>query len=171
MHRSLGEWEIVDYITAVKWLRKQAFVDAGKIGITGGSYGGYMTLLALTKAPEYFTQGVANYSVTDWRLYDTVYTERYMDTPQDNEAGYENGNVLRFVPDFKGKLLVTHGLMDDNVHMQNTVQFLEAMQQHQKEFDVMFYPNARHGYGGAYGRHHATMRDKFWNKHFFGIEE
>lgn len=171
MHRSLGEWEIVDYITAVKWLRKQPFVDASKMGITGGSYGGYMTLLALTKAPDYFTHGVANYSVTDWRLYDTVYTERYMDTPQDNEEGYDNGNVLEFVPNFKGKLLVTHGLMDDNVHMQNTVQFLEAMQQNQKEFDLMFYPNARHGYGGAYGRHHATMRDKFWKKHFFGVED
>ena len=171
MHRSLGKWEIIDYITAVKWLRTQPFVDETKMGITGGSYGGYMTLLALTMAPDYFTHGIANYSVTDWRLYDTVYTERYMDTPQDNKEGYDYGNVLTYVPQFRGKLLVTHGLMDDNVHMQNTIQFMEAMQQNQKEFDVMFYPNARHGYGGAYGRHHATMRDKFWNKHFFGIED
>ncbi|MFC2188144.1 DPP IV N-terminal domain-containing protein [Fulvivirgaceae bacterium LMO-SS25] len=171
MHRSLGKWEIIDYVTAVEWLREQPFVDPSKMGITGGSYGGYMSALALTLAPDHFTHAIANYSVTDWRLYDNVYTERYMDTPQDNAEGYDYGSVLKHVANFKGKLLITHGLMDDNVHMQNTVQFLEAMQQEGKDFDVMFYPNARHGYGGAYGRHHAMMRDKFWKKHFFGVED
>jgi dipeptidyl-peptidase-4 len=168
MHRSLGKWEIADYITAVKWLRNQPFVDASRMGITGGSYGGYMTALALTLAADYFTHGIANYSVTDWRLYDSVYTERYMDTPQDNPEGYDYGSVLKHADKFKGRMLITHGLMDDNVHMQNTVQLMEELQRHGKDFDVMFYPNARHGYGGFYGRHHAMMRDAFWKKHFFG---
>ena len=90
MYRNLGKWEMHDWIEIVKWLRKKSFVDPHRIGITGGSYGGYATLLALTTGAEYFTHGVSNSPVTDWKLYDTVYTERYMDRPVDNPEGYKN---------------------------------------------------------------------------------
>ena len=87
MHRELGKWEMHDYIAAVKWLKKQPFVDLERIGVTGGSYGGYIACMALTYGADYFTHGIASYSVTDWKLYDSVYTERFMDTPEENPDG------------------------------------------------------------------------------------
>jgi dipeptidyl-peptidase-4 len=106
MHRSLGKWEILDYADAVKWLRSKSYVDPTRMGITGGSYGGYMTCLALTKGADYWTHGVANSSVTDWKLYDNVYTERYMDEPLNNPVGYSEGSVLTFADKLKGNCLL-----------------------------------------------------------------
>ncbi|MEL7119602.1 MAG: DPP IV N-terminal domain-containing protein [Bacteroidota bacterium] len=166
MHRSLGKWEIHDYVETVKWLRKKSFIDETKVGITGGSYGGYMTALALTNAADYFTHGVSRAPVTDWRLYDNVYTERYMDTPQDNAEGYDAGSAVVHADKLKGELLLIHGTIDDNVHMQQTMQLISKLQDLGKDFELMVYPGNRHGIRGAKGRHAANLSNKFWTKHF-----
>ena len=171
MHRSLGKWEMHDYIEAVKWLREKPFIDASRVGIQGGSYGGYMTALALTYAADYFTHGVSRAPVTDWRLYDNVYTERYMDTPEDNPEGYDFGSVMTHADSLKGKLLLIHGTIDDNVHMQNTIQLISKLQDLGKDFEMMVYPGGRHGWGGAKGRHSRDLGMKFWKKNFFGQTE
>jgi dipeptidyl-peptidase-4 len=168
MYRCLGKWEILDYEDAVKWLREKTWVDATKIGMTGGSYGGYMTCLALTKGADYWTHGIANYSVTDYRLYDNIYTERFMDTPQDNPEGYKDGSALTFAKNYKGKLLLTHGDMDDNVHMQNSIYLISRLQDEGKSFEFMLYPGGRHGWGGAKAIHLRNEANKFWMRNFFG---
>ncbi len=170
MHRNLGKWEMHDYIEAVKWLRKQPFVDAERMGITGGSYGGYMTCMALTYGAGYFTHGIAGSSVTSWRLYDNVYTERYMDTPEQNPEGYKNGSVMTYADQFKGKLLITHGTIDDNVHMQNTIQLIDLLEDLNKDFELMLYPNQRHGIGGKKRSHLTKLQVRFWFKHFLDKE-
>ncbi len=168
IHRCLGKWEVSDYSDAVKWLREKPFVDADKMGITGSSYGGYMTCMALTKGADFWTHGIAGSSVTDWRLYDNVYTERYMDTPKDNPDGYKDGSVLTYAKDFKGKLLITHGDMDDNVHMQNSIWLISKLQDNQKTFEFMLYPNGRHGWGGEKRKHSTNDAHRFWMQYFFG---
>lgn len=167
MHRNLGKWEMYDYAAAVKWLKTKSFIDSTRIGITGGSYGGYVAALALTQNANYFTHGIAEYGVMDWKLYDNVYTERYMDTPAENPDGYKAGSVLSYVDKYKGKLLITHGTMDDNVHMQNSIQLITELQKQNKDFELMLYPNFRHGVGMP----HATRaRVKFWFKYLLGRE-
>lgn len=168
IYRNLGKWEILDYGDAVNWLKSRSFVDSTKIGITGMSYGGYMTCLALTKGAEFWTHGFAGSSVTDWKLYDDVYTERYMDTPQDNPEGYKNASVMTFVKNYKGKLYFNHGDMDDNVHMQNSIQLISKMEDAGKIFQFMLYPNGRHGWGGAKAAHSNNEQNRFWLYNFFG---
>jgi len=168
LYRSLGKWEIIDYEDAVKWLRTKAFVDSTRIGITGTSYGGYMTCLALTKGAGYWTHGFAGFSVTDWRLYDDVYTERYMGTPKDNPEGYKEASTLTFVKNYKGKLYLTHGDMDDNVHMQNSIYLISRLEDEGKVFQFMLYPGGRHGWGGAKATHLRNEANNFWLKNFFG---
>jgi len=168
LHRSLGKWEILDYADAVKWLRSKPFVDPEKIGITGSSYGGYMSCLALTKGADYWTHGFGGSSVTDWRLYDNVYTERYMDTPQDNPDGYKESSTLTYAKNLKGKLYFTHGDMDDNVHFQNSIYLMSRLQDEGKVFQFMLYPNGRHGWGGAKATHSRNEANKFWLSSFFG---
>lgn len=167
LYRSLGKWEILDYADAVKWLRTKQFIDPEKVGITGSSYGGYMACLALTKGADYWTHGFAGSSVTDWRLYDNVYTERYMDTPQDNPGGYREGSALTFAGNYRGKLYMTHGDMDDNVHFQNSIYLISRLEDEGKSFQFMLYPNGRHGWGGAKATHSANERNKFWLSSFF----
>ena len=168
LYRSLGKWEILDYADAVKWLRTKPFVDSEKIGITGSSYGGYMTCLALTKGADYWTHGFAGSSVTDWRLYDNIYTERFMDTPQDNPEGYKDGSTLTFVKNYKGKLYMTHGDMDDNVHMQNSIYLISRLEDEGKTFEFMLYPEGRHGWSGAKAVHSKNEANNFWLRSFFG---
>lgn len=168
MHRNLGKWEILDYADAVKWLRAKPWVDASRMGITGGSYGGYVTCLALTRGAEYWTHGVASASVTDWRLYDSVYTERYMDEPADNPEGYNEGSVLGFAAKFTGRLQIVHGDLDDNVHMQNSIQLISKLQDSGKDFEFMIYPGGRHGWSGAKRVHSTNMANRFWLREFFG---
>ena len=127
LYLNLGKWETYDYIEAVKWLKTKSFVDSTKIGITGGSYGGYVTCMALTLGADYFTHGVAEYSVTDWQLYDNVYTERYMGLPSENKDGYKFGSAMTHAKDYKGLLRITHGTLDDNVHLQNTLQLVDKV--------------------------------------------
>ncbi len=170
MYRSLGKWEILDYADAVKWLLEKPFIDSTRIGITGSSYGGYMTCLALTKGADYWTHGFAGSSVTDYRLYDNIYTERYMDTPQDNPDGYKDGSALTWVKNYKGKLYLTHGDMDDNVHMQNSIYLISRLQDEGKRFQFMLYPNGRHGWGGAKALHSRNEANNFWLENFFGTK-
>jgi len=166
MHRSLGKWEMHDLIEAVKWLHKKPFVDKKKIGITGGSYGGYATCLALTYGADYFTHGYARSSVTDWKLYDTVYTERYMDRPSENKAGYEFGSVMTHADKFKGILFLSHGVMDDNVHMQNSVQLIDKLIDLGKKFEFMLYPDQRHSFKDEKRTHSNRHYVDFWFKNF-----
>ena len=127
-----------------------------------------MTALALTKAPNSFTHGISSAPVIDWRLYDNVYTERYMDTPKENPEGYKNGSVLNFTDNLKGKLLILHGSTDDNVHMQNTFQLIEKLQLTGKQFDMMIYPNVRHGgWGPDRNRHTFGFQKNWWAKNEF----
>ena len=170
MYRSLGKWEILDYEDAVKWLLDKPFTDSTRMGITGSSYGGYMTCLALTKGADYWTHGFAGSSVTDYRLYDNIYTERYMDTPQDNPEGYKDGSALTWVKNYKGKLYMTHGDMDDNVHMQNTIYLISKLQDEGKRFRFMLYPDGRHGWGGAKAVHSRNESQNFWLESFFGCD-
>jgi len=167
LYRSLGKWEILDYEDAVKWLLAKPYVDGTRIGITGSSYGGYMTCLALTKGADFWTHGFAGSSVTDWRLYDNIYTERFMDTPKDNPEGYKNGSALTFAKNYKGKLYMTHGDLDDNVHMQNSIYLISKLQDEGKSFQFMLYPNGRHGWSGAKASHSRNEANNFWLQNFF----
>lgn len=166
MHRNLGKWEMFDLIEAVKWLHTKSFIDREKIGITGGSYGGYTTCMALTYGADYFTHGYARSSVTDWHLYDTVYTERYMDRPFENKEGYTFGSAMTHAKNLKGILFMAHGDMDDNVHMQNTIQLIDKLMDEEKQFEYMVYPNQRHGFGGKKRTHSSRHYVDFWFKHF-----
>ncbi|MET3112840.1 dipeptidyl-peptidase-4 [Pedobacter sp. CG_S7] len=164
MHRNLGKWEMKDYMTAGKWLKAQPWVDPSKLLITGHSYGGYMTCMALTYGAEVFDFGYAGAPVTSWELYDSHYTERFMDTPQENPEGYKNASVLTYADQYKGLLRIMHGDMDDNVHMQNTIQLVDKMQDLNKHFELMIYPGGRHGWGGVKSTHDRSERIRFYYK-------
>jgi dipeptidyl-peptidase-4 len=144
--RQLGKAEVADQLAGVAWLKAQPWVDAQRIGIFGWSYGGYQTLMLLAKAPAAFAAGVAVAPVTDWSLYDTHYTERYLDAPQANAQGYDASDVLHWLdglpPD---KLLLVHGMADDNVLFSNSTKLMAALQQHGVPFRLMTYPGAKHG--------------------------
>ena len=146
LHRNLGYWEMKDWITIVKWLIENAGVDPEKVCISGFSYGGYMSCYALTYGADYFTHGLAGGSVTDWRLYDSHYTERFMDLPAENPEGYTSSSVFTHVNKYKGLLRVYHGTMDDNVHVQNSLQLVKKLQEKKKHFEFMLYPGGRHGW-------------------------
>jgi dipeptidyl-peptidase-4 len=165
MHRKLGYWEMEDYMTMAKWFIEKGQADPTKICITGFSYGGYMSAYALTYGSNVFTHGMAGGSVVDWKLYDSHYTEKFMDTPAENPDGYKSGNVLTHVDKYKGMLQIVHGTMDDNVHMQNSIQLISALQDKGKEFEFMLYPGGRHGWGGAKGVHFSNLKTKFIYKY------
>jgi len=144
IHRNLGELELRDIEASLEWLKQQTYVDGSRIGIWGWSYGGFMAAYALTHSTS-FKVGIAGAPVTDWRLYDSIYTERYMGLPAKNREGYEKSSVLKAAKNIHGRLLLLHGLIDDNVHLQNSIMLMYELQQAGKDFDVMFYPNSRHG--------------------------
>ena len=148
-YKNLGKYEIEDQIAAAQWIGSQSYVDAGRIGIFGWSFGGYMASLAMTKGADVFKVGIAVAPVTTWRYYDTIYTERYLQTPQENPQGYDENSPINFADLMKGKYLLIHGTADDNVHYQNAVEIAEALIQKNKEFEFMTYPDKNHGiYGG-----------------------
>lgn len=148
-YKQLGVQELKDIASAIEWLKSNPFVDGERIGMSGHSYGGFMTAYAMTHS-QLFAGGIAGAPVTDWRLYDTIYTERYMDIPQNNPDGYETTSVIKAAENLHGKLLIIHGAIDDNVHIENTYKFVEALQQADKDFDLMIYPNSRHGIRGMH---------------------
>jgi dipeptidyl-peptidase-4 len=141
----LGQVELEDHVAFVKALSLRPYVDAARVGIFGGSYGGYFTCICLLKAPDVFHVGVAASSVTDWKNYDSIYTERYMRRPQDNPDGYEKGSCLTYAKNLKGHLYLLHGTVDDNVHPANTIQLVQALLKENKRFELMMYPENQHG--------------------------
>jgi dipeptidyl-peptidase 4 len=163
IHGRLGEIEVSDQIQGARWLASQSYIDATRLGVWGWSYGGYMTLMLMFKAPELFRAGVSGAPVTDWTLYDTHYTERYLETPADNAAGYDASSVLPYAQGLRGKLLVIHGMSDDNVLFLNSTKLFRRLQDLGKPFEVMVYPGAKHGLLRQHdGRHaYATMADFF----------
>jgi len=161
----LGQVDLADQVAGVKYLEQRPYIDSTRVGITGGSYGGYMTCMALLKAPDVYKVGVARSSVTDWRNYDTIYTERYMQRPQDNPDGYDKGSALNYAKNLRGKLLLVHGTVDNNVHPANTIQLVEKLIEADKEFDLMLYPEQRHGIGGAGGKHLRKLSMEYFEKY------
>jgi dipeptidyl-peptidase 4 len=148
-YANLGKYELEDQVEAAKWLGQQPFVDKDRIGIWGHSFGGYMTLLGLTKGNGVFRAGISVAPVTNWRFYDTIYTERFLRTPQENPAGYDENSPLHFADQLQGKLLLIHGTGDDNVHFQNAVAMQDALISANKQFESFYYPNRNHAVGGG----------------------
>jgi len=165
MYRNLGYWEMKDYTSMVKWLIANGNADPTKICITGFSYGGYLTCYALTYGSDVFTHGMAGGSVTDWSFYDTHYTERYMDTPAENPEGYKSSSVLTYVDKYKGMLQIVHGIIDDNVHIQNSINLISKLQDDKKEFEFMEYSGGRHGWGGNKWLHYMNLKTEFIYKY------
>ena len=149
VYRHLGTIDVNDQIEAAHILAKLPYIDSARIGIWGWSYGGYMAISTLLKGGEIFKTAVAVAPVTDWRLYDDIYTERYMGLPAENPEGYRESSTLTYAHLLKGNLLLIHGTTDDNVHLQNSMQLIEALQNAGKHFDTMFYVDKNHSmYGG-----------------------
>ena len=168
--KELGKYEVEDQIEAAKKLGELPYVDASRIGIWGWSYGGFMSSNALFKGNDVFKMAIAVAPVTSWRFYDTIYTERYMTTPEENPSGYDDNSPINHVDKLKGDFLLIHGTGDDNVHVQNTMRMVEALIQADKQFEWMIYPDKNHGiYGGNTRLHlykkmtdfiHKTLGDK-----------
>ena len=164
--------ELQDYIAWAKWLQAKPFVDGSRIGVEGFSFGGTTTSMLVLRYPEYFRCGIAGGGVYDWRLYDSHYTERFMDTPQANPDGYAEASPLTFVPKVFGDgnvrkplpraLMLTHGTGDDNVHFQNTLQLVDALQRAGYQFELMIYPDGMHGYRDAQHEHDVENASRFW---------
>jgi dipeptidyl-peptidase-4 len=146
VYQRLGIQELADLEDAVDWLCANRWADGTRVGITGGSYGGFMSAFALTHSDR-FALAIAASGVYDWRMYDTIYTERYMSTPERNPEGYAATSVLEAAANLKGHLILTHGVMDDNVHLQNAIQLIWALQKAGQDFELMLYPQSRHGIG------------------------
>lgn len=158
----LGKYEVEDQIEAAKQLGSLPYIDAARIGIWGWSYGGFMSSNALFQANDVFKMAIAVAPVTSWRFYDTIYTERYMTTPQENPAGYDNNSPINHVEKLKGDFLLVHGSADDNVHVQNTTRMVEALVQANKQFEWLIYPDKNHGiYGGNTRLHLYTKMTNF----------
>jgi len=148
IHEKLGEIEVADQITGVKYLQSLEFVDKERIGVFGHSYGGYMTLMSLFKAGDYFKAGVSGAPVTDWLLYDTHYTERYLNHPDVNPEGYKESSVFPYVNGLNSPLMIYHGMADDNVLFTNTTKLIKALQDKGKIFELMTYPGSKHSMRG-----------------------
>jgi len=161
-YRQLGKYESDDQVEAAKYLGTLPYVDADNIAIFGWSYGGFMVLLSMEKGGNLFKAGISVAPVTSWRFYDTVYTERYMRTPQENPEGYDDNSPLTHAGDIKGRLLLVHGSADDNVHAQNTYEMTEKMVQEGVQFDMAIYTNRNHGIrGGNTSMHLYTKMTNF----------
>lgn len=144
VYRNFGELELRDLEDGVDWLASKPWIDRSRVLLNGWSFGGFMTTYALTHSTKW-SAGIAGGSVTDWHDYDSVYTERFMMTPEHNKAGYEKTSPQRAAANLHGNLLLLHGAIDDNVHVQNTIQFVYALQKAGKQFEMMLYPKSRHG--------------------------
>jgi len=154
----LGKYELADQIETAKYLGTLPFVDKTRIGIWGWSYGGFITALCMVKGEGLFKAGIAVAPVTNWRYYDNIYTERFMQTPDVNPDGYDMNSPLNFADSLKGKLLICHGTADDNVHLQNTMEFTERLVQAGKQFEMQLYTNRNHNISGGNTRNHLFTR-------------
>ena len=163
VHRELGKTELADQLEGVEYLTKLGFVDPARVGIYGWSYGGYMTLYSMTHSKA-FAAGVAGAPVTDWRNYDTIYTERYMGLPARNEEGYKAASPVHSAKDLSGKLMLVHNFQDDNVLFQNSQHMMEALQKAGKQFEMMFYPLKSHGVTGPLRLHSLQTITAFFDR-------
>lgn len=163
VYKKLGQYEVEDQIDAAKYLiDNYDFMDASRVGIWGWSYGGYMSSLVLPQGNEVFSTAIAVAPVTSWRFYDTIYTERFMQTPQMNPEGYEKGSPLTYAGQIEGNYLLVHGTGDDNVHFQNAVEMVKRLIEEDVSFETMYYPNRNHGiYGGNTRKHLYEMMNRF----------
>lgn len=168
VHKQFGKLELADQLEGVDYLLKQGYVDAARVGIYGWSFGGYMTLYALTHAEKTFAAGVAGAPVTDWRHYDTIYTERYMGLPAHNEDGYKASSPVHAAANLNGKLMLVHNFQDDNVLFQNTQNMMEALQKAGKPFEMMFYPQKSHGVTGPLRLHMLQTITGFFDRNLKG---
>jgi len=161
-YAQLGKLECEDQTDAARWLGTQSWVDAGRIGIWGWSFGGYLTSLCLTKGADVFKTGIAVAPVTNWRFYDSIYTERYLKLPSENAVGYDDNSPVTHADKLKGNYLLVHGTGDDNVHFQNAISMVNALVKANKPFDSAYYPNRNHGiYGGSTRLHLYTKMSNF----------
>jgi len=154
VYKRLGELETSDQIEAASKLAELDYVDQDRVGIWGWSYGGFMSTLALAEGSDVFSAAVAVAPVTDWRYYDTIYTERYMQTPAENSEGYSNYAPVNLAGKIKGDYLIIHGTGDDNVHFQHATDMVDALVKQNIQFETMFYPNRNHGISGGSTRLH-----------------
>jgi|ERR1700691_454260 len=149
IYHETGAHELNDQLDGIHYLATLGFADMARVGIRGWSYGGYMTLYALANAPAVFKAGIAGAPVTDWRNYDTIYTERYMGLPEDNAEGYKRSSPQTNAVEIKARLLILHNIEDDNVHFQNSLQMANVLEREGKQFQMIVYPQKSHGVGGA----------------------
>jgi len=162
LFRQFGKVELEDQVAGVRYLLSMGFVDASRIGVTGWSYGGYMTLNCMLNAPDIFRAGFAGAPVTNWHNYDTIYTERYLGLPAENENGYREGSAVTWASRLKGRLMIVHDIEDDNVLFQNTLQMSVALENASKQFSIVPYPQKTHGVNGPVRRQlYESMTDFF----------
>jgi dipeptidyl-peptidase-4 len=153
-YKELGKLETIDQIEGAQYLSSLKYVDSERIGIWGWSYGGYMSSLCILKGAQYFNTAIAVAPVTNWRFYDTIYTERYMQTPEENPSGYDLNSPIHHVDSLSGNYFLVHGSADDNVHVQNTYEMVNALVESNKQFDLFIYPDKNHSIYGGYTRLH-----------------
>ena len=144
----LGDVDIQDQSDGCRFLTKRSYIDATKIGITGHSYGGFMAAMGAVKYSDIFAAAVDRAGPTHWKHYDNIYTERFMNTPQNNPEGYEKGSVFPYIPNMECKLLIQHGLQDDNVHPTNAWHFIDELNKAGKYYELQIFPYGTHGFGG-----------------------
>jgi dipeptidyl-peptidase-4 len=165
LYRNMGDFEVRDQLAGIDWLKAQPYIDAENMGMFGWSYGGYMTLMTLLKAPGVIKAGVAGAPVTNWRLYDTHYTERYLGDPNDGDGKYEISSPLTYAKNLSDHLLIVHGMADDNVFFDNTVQMIDKLQEAARPFEMMTYPGKRHRIvGEAENTHLWNMYAAFFDR-------
>ena len=166
-YKELGKLETEDFIDFAEFMGSTPLVDENRIGIQGWSYGGFMTLLSMTKGAEVYSAGISVAPVTNWRYYDSIYTERFMQTPQENESGYDDNSPVNHAEKLEGKLLLIHGTGDDNVHHQNSLEMVNALVAANKQFEFFSYPDRNHGiYGGNTRLHLYNMMMNFVKENF-----
>ncbi len=170
VYKQLGKWESHDFAETAHYLAKLPYVDSTNMAIMGTSYGGYSTTYTMVTHPGVFKLGIANSPVTDWRLYDDIYTERYMDLPKDNEEGYKNSAVMTYADSLQGRLLLVHSTMDDNVHVRNTMQLLTALTNAGKDADLRIYPPGAHGAAYSFASYLLMLKvyDHYLNRYLKG---
>jgi dipeptidyl-peptidase-4 len=154
----LGVLESDDQVAGAQYLGSLPYIDENRIAIWGWSFGGYNTLMSMSRGNGVFKAGIAVAPVTDWRFYDSIYTERYMRTPNENEAGYNESSPLKLAADLQGRLLLVHGTSDDNVHFQNSMYYTKALEDAGIQFDAQVYPNKNHSISGAQTRTHLYLK-------------
>ena len=166
IYQRLGEVEVEDQLTGVAYLKSLPWVDSSRLGVFGHSYGGYMTLMLMMKSPGTFKAGISVAPVTDWELYDTHYTERFLGSPLENSAGYTASNVFPYISGLSGQLLVIHGMADDNVLFTNSTKLYKALQDQNLPFEIMNYPGAKHGLTERkVNLHRYSLMDRFFDQH------